>query len=191
MCLNDRGIPDNYRVLLMHGGGTAQFASLPLNLVSQLKDGSVVDYLVTGAWSEKAAKEAQKYATVNRVNPKVEKHIQVPDKSQWNLTPNAKYLYYTDNETIHGIEWPSAPESLTDVPLVCDMTSNFLTRPIDVKKYGAIVAGTQKNCGIAGLAVVVVRKDLIGSAMEVCPSVLNFKIMDDNNSLFNTPPCYP
>ena len=174
----------------MHGGGTAQFASLPLNLVSQLKDGSVVDYLITGAWSDKSAKEATKYTTVNRVNPKVDKYTEVPDKSLWNLTSNAKYLFYTDNETIHGVEWESAPESLADIPLVCDMTSNFLTRPIDVKKYGAIVAGTQKNCGIAGLAVVVVRKDLIGKAMDICPSVLNFKIMDDNNSLYNTPPCY-
>lgn len=185
------GIPDNYSILLMHGSGTGQFASIPLNLVSKLKDSSVVDYLVTGAWSDKSAKEAQKYTNVNRITPKVNKFNEIPDKNEWKLDSNAKYFFYTDNETIHGIEFPFIPDSLPDVPLVCDMTSNFLTRPIDVEKYGAIFAGTQKNCGIAGLGVVVVRKDLIGKAMEVCPSILDYKIMDDNNSLYNTPPVYP
>lgn len=175
----------------MHGSGTGQFAAIPLNLVSELKDGSSVDYLVTGSWSDKALKEAQKYLSVKRANPKTDKYAEVPDKSQWTLDSNAKYLFYTDNETIHGIEYPSVPESLPGVPLVCDMTSNFLTRPIDVKKYGVIAAGTQKNCGIAGLAIAVVRKDLIKKAMDVCPSILSYKIMDENNSLYNTPPVYP
>jgi len=185
------GIPDNYSILLMHGSGTGQFAALPMNLVSGLKDGSLVNYLVTGAWSDKSAKEAQKYTTVNTVTPKLKEYFSIPNKSEWKLDSNAKYFFYTDNETIHGIEFPYIPESLPNVPLVCDMTSNFLTRPIDIKKYGAVVAGTQKNCGIAGLALVVVRKDLIGKAMDVCPSILNYKIMDDNNSLYNTPPVYP
>ncbi|CAG2183708.1 unnamed protein product, partial [Oppiella nova] len=143
------GIPDNYSILLMHGAGTGQFAALPMNLVSGLKDGSLVNYLVTGAWSDKSAKEAQKYTTVNTVTPKLKEYFEIPNKSEWKLDSNAKYFFYTDNETIHGIELPYIPESLPNVPLVCDMTSNFLTRPIDIKKYGAVVAGTQKNCGIA------------------------------------------
>ena len=185
------GIPDNYSILLMHGSGTGQFAALPLNLVSQLKDGSTADYLITGAWSDKAAKEAQKYLNVNRVSPKVNVYNEIPANGDRKLNASAKYYFYTDNETIHGIEFPAIPDSLPNVPLVCDMTSNFLTRPIDIQKYGAIVAGTQKNCGIAGLGIAIVRKDLIGKAMDICPSIMNYKIMDENNSLYNTPPVYP
>ncbi|XP_054157942.1 probable phosphoserine aminotransferase [Oppia nitens] len=185
------GIPDNYSILLMHGSGTGQFAALPMNLVSQFMDGSVVDYIVTGAWSDKTLKEAQKYVSnVNRVTPKQTAYVEIPERNQWKLDANAKYFFYTDNETIHGIEFPYIPEGLPNVPLVADMTSNFLTRPIDIKKYGAIVAGTQKNCGIAGLGIAIVRKDLIGKAMSVCPSIMDYKIMDDNNSLYNTPPVY-
>jgi phosphoserine aminotransferase len=175
----------------MHGGGTGQFASIPLNLCEKLKaDGEIADYVVTGSWSDKAAKEADKYVKVNRVLPKTNQYNEIPDISQWKLDPNAKYLFYTDNETIHGIEYPHIPASLPDIPVAVDMTSNFLTRPIDVDKFGVIVAGTQKNVGIAGLAIAIVRQDLIGKAMKICPSILDWKVMDDNKSLYNTPPTF-
>jgi len=184
------GIPDNYSVLFMHGGGTAQFAAIPLNLCSKMNGESLANYVVTGSWSDKAAKEAQKYINVNRVTPKTSQYNEIPDQKEWKLDEAANYLFYTDNETIHGIEFPNIPNTLPDIPVAVDMTSNFLTRPIDVKRYGVIVAGTQKNVGIAGLAVAVVRKDLIGKAMDVCPAVFDYKTMDDNNSLYNTPPTY-
>ncbi|RWS23583.1 Phosphoserine aminotransferase-like protein [Leptotrombidium deliense] len=182
-------IPDNYKVLFMQGGGTGQFAAIPLNLCPGLKDCSA-DYLVTGAWSSKAAKEAEKYIKVNRVLPKSDKHVTIADKSEWKLNANASYLYYCENETIHGVEWHHAPEPLPGVPLVADMSSNFLTKPIDVSKYGIIFAGAQKNVGIAGLVVVIVREDLLGKEAGFCPSVLSYKTMADNKSLYNTPNCF-
>jgi phosphoserine aminotransferase len=174
----------------MHGGGTAQFAAIPLNLCSKFKGESLANYVVTGSWSDKAAKEAQKYINVNRVTPKTSQYNEIPDQKEWKLDSNANYLFYTDNETIHGIEFPNIPNTLPDIPVAVDMTSNFLTRPIDVKRYGVIVAGTQKNVGIAGLAVAIVRKDLIGKAMDICPTIFDYKTMDDNNSLYNTPPTF-
>jgi len=146
--------------------------------------------MVTGTWSSKSAKEAEKYCKVNRVLPKSDKYIEVPDKSTWSLSANANYLYFCDNETVHGVEYPELPFNPHNVPLACDMTSDFLTKPVDVSKFGVIVAGTQKNAGIAGLAIVIVRDDLI-KPMSICPSVLDFKVMADNKSLYNTPPCYP
>lgn len=146
--------------------------------------------MVTGTWSSKAAKEAAKYANVNLVFAKTDKLVEVPDKSTWKFSADAKYIYFCDNETVHGIEYPDFPELPAGVPVACDMTSDFLTKPVDVSKFGCIVAGTQKNAGIAGLAVVIVREDLI-TPMDVCPSILDFKVMAENKSLYNTPPCYP
>lgn len=193
----------------MHGGGTAQFASVPLNLCPKLKEASA-NYVITGSWSEKAAKEAEKYISVNRVCGKPTKFTNIPDRSAWNVSvvmavyfisnsfgslnqvdPEAKYLFYTDNETIHGVEYQYTVKPFSDsMPVVVDMTSNFCTRPVDVANYGVIIAGTQKNVGISGLAVVIVREDLIGSAMSVCPSVLDYKVLNANRSLYNTPPTY-
>ncbi|KAI1280817.1 Phosphoserine aminotransferase [Halotydeus destructor] len=185
-------IPDNYRVLFLGGGATGQFSSIPMNLCEKLGE-ATVDYVITGGWSAKATKEAEKYVkTANRVLPKMDKYVDVPDKSQWKFSPDAKYIYYCDNETVDGVQFPDNEiiHNPHNVPVVCDFTSSFLTRPIDVSKYGLIVAGTQKNVGIAGLAIVIVREDLI-KPMSFCPTVLNFKIMADNKSLYNTPPCYP
>ena len=182
-------IPDNYKVLFMHGGGTAQFAAIPLNLC---KEGDKVNYMITGSWSEKAAKEAEKFGlNVNRVTPKRSEFTDIPDFSTWNIDSEGKYLFYTDNETIHGIEYPEEVKKFNpNMPIVCDMTSNFLTRPVDVSNYGVIVAGTQKNAGIAGLGVAIVREDLIGNPMKICPTVFDYKVMVANKSLYNTVPTY-
>lgn len=177
-------VPSNYKVIFMHGGGTAQFAAIPLNLCSEE---STVDYFITGGWSAKAAKEAEKYCKVNKVLPKSDKYIGIPDPSTWKLSPNASYIYYCANETIHGVEFHSIPEVSSGIPLVCDMSSNIFTKPVDISKYGIIFAGAQKNIGIAGVTLVIIRDDLIGKARTVCPSVLDYKINADNKSLYNTP----
>lgn len=177
-------VPSNYKILFMHGGGTAQFAAIPLNICPE---GSVVDYFVTGSWSAKAAKEAEKYCKVNRVLPKTDKYVGVPNKSMWKFSADASYIYYCDNETIHGVEFNGIPEVSPDVTLICDMSSNILTKPVDVSKYGLIFAGAQKNIGIAGVTVVIIRDDLVGKARSVCPSMLDYKAIDDNKSLYNTP----
>lgn len=164
------------------------FAAIPLNLLQNKSD--VADYLVTGSWSDKAKKEADKYITAREVVPKRKNYQNVPDLSEWNLSPNAKYLYYCDNETIYGVEFPNIPSLNNGAYLVADMSSNFLTRQFDVTKYGLIYAAVQKNVGIAGLAIVIVRNDLIGDPMTITPSILNFKLMKENKSLYNTPPCF-
>lgn len=185
----NRSVPDNYKILFAHGGGTAQFAAMPMNLCSEVN--SPVDYVVAGAWSQKACKEAEKYCKVHRVLPKVEKYTRIPGHDEWDISADAKYIFYCENETIHGIEFNKTPTVPNQIPLVSDMTSNFLTKPLDVSKYGCIIAGSQKNFGIAGFAVIIVRDDLIGKAMSICPSVLDYKVLSDNRSLYNTPSCYP
>ncbi|CAJ0575311.1 unnamed protein product, partial [Mesorhabditis spiculigera] len=171
-------IPDNFEVLFMHGGGTGQFAA------------SSADYLVTGSWSDKAFKEAQKYLDAKRVFPQVKPITTVPPVDKWERNPDAAYLYYCANETIHGIEFFDAPETLPGVPLVADISSTFLSRPFDFTNHGVVLGGTQKNLGAAGLTVAIVRKDLIGHEMTITPSVLSYKISHDNNSVYNTPSVY-
>ena len=181
-------VPENYAVFFMHGGGVGQMAAVAMNLSGS--SDAVVDYVVTGSWSEKAAKEASKYCRVNVVNPQDGPHFtSVQDQGQWKLSPNASYLYFCDNETIHGVEFPEVPSS--KVPIVCDMTSNLFTKEIDVSKYGCIFAGTQKNAGIAALTVVILRKDLIKSPLTITPSILSYEVTLKNKSLQNTPPCFP
>jgi len=180
-------IPDNYKVLFLQGGGTGQFAAAPLNLIKRT---GVADYVVTGTWSSKAAKEAAQYGKVNLVVPKVAKYTTVPKQTTWNLDANASYVYYCDNETVEGVEFDFVPEIPNEVPLVCDMSSNFLSRPVDVKKYGLIFAGAQKNVGPAGTTIVIIREDLIGHELKETPSILNFSLMNKNNSLLNTPPTF-
>lgn len=182
------GIPSNYKVIFLQGGGTGQFSAVPLNLCPKLKE-QKADYIVTGTWSAKAAKEAEAFVQVNRVLPKVDKHTSIPAQSEWKRSSDASYLYYCDNETIHGVEFNFVPDS-GSVPLVCDMSSNILTKPVDVSKYGLIFAGAQKNLGMAGVTVVIVREDLIGQPAGCCPSVLSYKINAENKSLYNTPPTY-
>ncbi|KAK2156519.1 hypothetical protein LSH36_211g02043 [Paralvinella palmiformis] len=181
-------IPQNYKVLFMQGGGNGQFSAVPLNLMN-LKEGSTADYIVTGSWSAKAAKEADKYGKVNMVLPKQEDYIGIPDQCMWNLNPGASYVYYCANETIHGVEFHDIPET-NGVPLVCDMSSNILSRPVDISKFGVIYAGAQKNIGCAGVTLVIIRDDLLGHAMPVCPVIFDYKIQAGNNSCYNTPPTF-
>lgn len=185
-------IPDNYAVLFMHGGAKTQFDSVPLNLCSTL-DKCTLDYVVTGSWSEMASDDAKKYAAIKKQSVLIEpngKFNHLPSKDELSNFADACYRYYCDNETIHGVEFNYVPESDPDVPLVCDMTSNFLSRPVDVSKYGVIFASCQKNSGISGLTIVIVRDDLIGKNMRVCPKIQNYQVMKTNKSLYNTPPTF-
>lgn len=181
-------IPDNYRVLFLQGGGNGQFAAVAMNLMNY-KPSQSADYVVTGTWSAKAAAEAKKYGTVNVVHPKLTKYTEIPDQSSWELNPDASYLYYCANETVHGVEFPFVPET-NGVPIVADMSSNILSKHVDVSKFGVIFAGAQKNIGCAGVTLVIAREDLIGHAIPQCPTILDYKIQNGNNSLYNTPPTY-
>lgn len=178
-------IPDHYKVLFVHGGASMQFSAIPLNLADT---GDTVDYFNTGIWSAKAIKEASRYSQVNSV---CEHHDLIPDPADWSFSANAKYIHYTANETIGGLEFltpPNLPD--TSIPLVCDMSSTILSRPIDVSQFGVIYAGAQKNIGPAGLAIVIVREDLIGRARDITPTLLNWQTYADNDSMFNTPSTY-
>jgi len=179
-------VPANYTVVFVHGGATGQFAAVPLNLIAKT---GTADYFVTGSWSAKAAKEAAKYGKVNLVLPKGDQYSGVPEKSKWNLSPNASYVYYCDNETIHGVEFDSIPDT-KGIPIVADMSSNFMSKPVDVSKYGIIFAGAQKNIGAAGLTLVIIRNDLIGNALPTCPAILDYTVVTKENSVSNTPPVY-
>ncbi|XP_058062681.1 probable phosphoserine aminotransferase [Anopheles bellator] len=179
-------VPDNYKILLMQGGGTGLFAAVAMNLMGRT---GKADYLVTGSWSSMAAKEAARYGKVNWVVSKQEKYSTVPDPKQWKLDPDASYVYYCDNETIGGIEFDVVPET-GSVPLVVDMSSNMLSRPIDVKKFGVIFACAQKNIGPSGITVVIVREDLISHAMPITPTIFDFGVIAKANSISNTPPTF-
>ncbi|MCF6235360.1 MAG: 3-phosphoserine/phosphohydroxythreonine transaminase [Gammaproteobacteria bacterium] len=180
-------VPDNYKVLFLQGGASSQFAMVPLNL---LRDKTSADYFYTGQWSKKAIAEAKRYCDVNIVaTSESDGFNSIPAQSEWQLSKGAAYVHYTPNETIGGVEFQCLPE-VGDVPLVADMSSSILSRPIDVSKYGVIYAGAQKNIGPAGLAVVIVRDDLIGSARDGTPSMFDYKIHADNGSMYNTPPTY-
>lgn len=181
-------VPDNYKIVFKQGGGTGQFSAVPLNLM-KLKESQTADYIITGSWSAKAAKEAEKYGKVNRVLPKMDQYTTIPDQSNWNLNPEASYVFYCANETIHGVEFQFIPET-NGVPLVCDMSSNLLSRPVDVSKYGVIFAGAQKNIGCAGVTLVIIREDLLGHALPECPIIFDYQTQVGNNSLYNTAPTY-
>jgi phosphoserine aminotransferase len=181
-------IPEHYKVLFMSGGATAQFAAVPLNLAPQ---GSTVDYVVTGSWGKKAVGEAARYAEVNvAADSSPSRFTEIPDPAGWKLSDNAAYLHYTPNETIVGVEFHFIPE-VGDAPLVVDMSSTILSRPLDVSRFGAIYAGAQKNIGPAGISVVIVREDLIGKARRETPGVFDYKLMAESDSMWNTPPTFP
>ncbi|MDH5471252.1 MAG: 3-phosphoserine/phosphohydroxythreonine transaminase [Gammaproteobacteria bacterium] len=179
-------IPANYKVLFLQGGASSQFSMVPINL---LAGKTSADYVSTGQWSKKAIAEAKRYCDVNVVaSAEEQKFTTVPDQASWKLNADAAYLHYTPNETIVGVEFPFLPE--TNVPLVADMSSTILSRPIDVSKFGVIYAGAQKNMGPAGLTVAIVRDDLIGKANDKMPVMLDYKTHADNDSMYNTPPTF-
>lgn len=180
------GISDDYAVLFLQGGASTQFAAVPLNLA---KAGDTVDYINTGQWSKKAIKEAGRFANVNvAASSEADGFSSVPPVDSWQLSDNAAYLHYTPNETIGGVEFPFIPDS--KAPLVADMSSTILSRPLDVSRFGLIYAGAQKNIGPAGLTLVIVRRDLLGAARAECPAMLDYQVAADADSMYNTPPTY-
>jgi phosphoserine aminotransferase len=181
------GIPANYKVLFLQGGAHLQFSMIPLNL---LRGKLSADYVNTGEWSKKAIAEAQKFCHVNVVADASDKNCTyVPAQNAWKLDKKAAYLHYVANETIGGVEFNWVPDA-GDVPLVADMSSNILSRPVDVSKFGLIYAGAQKNIGPAGVCVVIVRDDLVGHADPRLPTMLDYKVHADADSMYNTPPTY-
>jgi phosphoserine aminotransferase len=179
-------IPRNYKVLFLQGGASAQFALVPLNLASPL---STVDYINTGHWSRKAIAEAGRYCKVHVAGDAGGDYTRVPPQTELRFSESAAYAHYTPNETITGVEFGYVPET-RGVPLVADMSSSILSRPIDVSKYGLIYAGAQKNIGPSGLVVVIVRDDLIGHARTETPLVFDYRAMADASSMLNTPPTF-
>ena len=180
-------VPPNYKVLFLSGGATGQFAAIPLNL---LAGKAAVNYVNTGVWSGKAISEAKKYAEVKiAASSKENGYKNIPNRSEWKVDPEAAYLHFTSNETINGVEFHNIPDA-GGLPLVCDMSSNILSRPVDVSQFGLIYAGAQKNMGQAGIVVVIVRDDLIGHALPITPSIFDYKVQAENDSMLNTPPTY-
>ncbi len=182
-------IPDDYAVLMLQGGGRLQFSMIPMNLMG---DGRrTCDYIVTGSWSKYAAQEAPKFGETHIVwDGKPNNYNRLPEPSELRLDPKAAYVYYASNETIQGVQFASEPQ-VGNVPLVCDASSDFLSRPVDVRKYGIYYACAQKNAGPAGLTIVVIRKDLLQRSRESLPGYLNFQIHAEAQSLWNTAPTFP
>jgi phosphoserine aminotransferase len=177
-------IPKNYRVLFLAGGATLQFAAVPLNIAPE---GATVDYVITGSWGKKAAEEAARYAAVNvAADAESTRYTQIADPKSWRVSKDAAYLHYTPNETIVGVEFHWIPE-VSNAPLVADMSSTLLSRPLDVSRFGIIYAGAQKNIGVAGVAVTIVRDDLLGRARRITPGVMDYKTMAESDSMWNTP----
>ena len=179
-------IPPNYKVLFLQGGATGQFAALPLNLT---RADSVVDYVNTGAWSKKAIGEAKRFCKVNVAADAGGNYSTIPPRGAWNLAPGAAYVHYTPNETIGGVEFPYVPDA-GEAPLVADMSSTILSRPIEVSRFALIYAGAQKNIGPSGITVVIVRDDLVGRARPDTPAVFDYKTVADAGSMLNTPPTF-
>ena len=180
-------IPPNYKVLFLQGGAIGENALVPMNL---LAGRTVADYVNTGEWSRKSIKEAKRYCTVNVAASSEDKGFSyVPKREAWKLTPNAAYVHVCTNETIGGVEYHWTPDT-GDTPLVADMSSHILSRPVEVAKYGVIYAGAQKNAGIAGLTLLVVRDDLLERALPITPSVFHWKEQAEADSMLNTPACY-
>jgi phosphoserine aminotransferase len=180
-------VPANYKVLFMQGGAIAENAIVPMNLV---RGKAGIDFVDTGEWSRKSIKEAKKYARVNvAASAEASGYTTIPPRGEWQLDPAAAYVHICSNETIGGVQYHFTPE-VGSVPLVADMSSDILSRPVDVSKYGLIYAGAQKNIGPAGLTIVVVRDDLIGQPHPLLPSAFDYKTVADNDSMYNTPPTY-
>jgi len=181
------GVPPGYKVLFLQGGASLQFSMVPMNLLTA---GTTADYIITGDWGKKALKEAKKVgATHVAASTETGNFSRIPAQSELTLTANAAYVHMTSNNTIHGTQWFSVPD-VGGAPLVCDMSSDIYSRPVDVAKYGLIYAGAQKNLGPSGVTVVIVREDLLSRSVDSLPSMLNYKVMADNGSLYNTPPVF-
>ena len=187
-------VPANYQILFMQGGGLAENAIVPMNLLGRVAQPAVVDFVHTGSWSGKSIKEAARYAQVNvAASSQSTNFTQVPPRADWKLSPHAAYVHICTNETIDGVEFAAAPAIANDTngaPLVADVSSHILSRVIDVSQYGVLFGGAQKNIGPAGLTIVIVREDLLGHALPSCPSAFDWKIVADNASMYNTPPTY-
>lgn len=180
-------IPDNYKVLFLQGGASSQFAMVPLNLMT--KSGKA-DYVITGQWAKKAYKEAARYGNANVVASSEDKTFSyIPKLDKSTFTPDADYFHICMNNTIYGTVYHELPDT-GNVPLVADISSCILSTPIDVSKFGILYAGAQKNMAPAGVTIVIIREDLIGNAMDITPTMFNYKTHADNDSMFNTPPCY-
>jgi len=187
-------IPKNYKVLFLQGGATTQFASVPLNLLGSRRgsDKAVdADYTVTGQWGDKAAIECKKYGKPNvAISTKATKHTSIPPESEWKLSDDSLYVHYTANETVNGVEFKTVPDAKGKL-LVCDFSSNFMSKHIDWEKHALVYAGAQKNIGPSGNTVVIVREDLLGSPCPECPTAMDYKVQGDAGSMYNTPACYP
>lgn len=183
-------VPANFRILFMQGGGLAENAIVPMNL----SRGGAVDFVVTGSWSQKSAKEAGRYATAHVIASNEDNgHTTLPASAGWKISPDAQYVHICSNETIHGVEFHELPDLKalgSDVPLVIDFSSHVASRPVDWSRVGLAFGGAQKNLGPAGVTLVVVREDLIGHALPVCPSAFDYRLVADNASMYNTPPTY-
>jgi len=179
------GIPASYRVLMLQGGASLQFSMVPMNL---LGPGQTADYVDTGSWADKAAKEASRVGTVSTTgSTKADGYNRIPSPGELAFTPGAAYVHITTNNTIEGTEWRSLPDVARDVPLVADASSDMLSGPIDIDRFGLIYAGAQKNLGPSGVTLVNVRDDLLSRSKSDLPAMLNYKVQADNNSLYNTP----
>lgn len=181
-------IPNDYSVLFLQGGATLQFTMIPRNLLPA--DG-FADYALNGAWGKGAIKEAEKIGKVRVVGSTEKSNFNyMPSQAELDLDPKAAYFHFTSNETIHGVEFQTEPASPAGVPLVCDMSSNIASRPLDVKKYGLIYSGAQKNLGPSGVTLIIIRNDLLERVPPKLPIMLDYKLLAENKSLYNTPPCY-
>jgi phosphoserine aminotransferase len=180
-------VPSNYKVLFLQGGASMQFSMVPLNL---LTPGATADYIVTGGWSQKAVKEAQRVGTVHvAASTEGENFSRIPRQDELVLTPNAAYVHMTTNNTLFGTEWAAEP-AVGDVPLVADTSSDMFSRPIDVAKYGLIYAGAQKNLGPSGVTLVIIREDLLARSSKSLHTMFNYAVHAENGSMYNTPPCF-
>jgi phosphoserine aminotransferase len=181
------GIPDNYKVLFLQGGASLQFSMVPMNL---LTPGATADYIITGDWAKKALKEAKKVGQTSvAATTESEQYKRIPNQAELKLSPGAAYVHMTSNNTLYGTQWHRVPDT-ADVPLVSDSSSDMLSRPIDITKFGLIYAGAQKNLGPSGVTVVIVRDDLLARSADTLPTMLNLKTQAENGSLYNTPPCF-
>jgi phosphoserine aminotransferase len=181
-------LPEEYHVLFLQGGASLQFSQVPMSFLRGT--GRSADYIVTGSWAKRALAEAQREGAVRIVwDGKADNYSRVPKHGEYEIDPSAAYVHFTSNETIQGIQFPAEPE-VGDVPLVCDASSDFLSRPIDVRRYGLIYAGAQKNVGPAGVTIVIIRQDMLEQVPDDLPTMLNYRVHAEHRSLYNTPPVF-